>query len=299
MRKGRLAVVIIVVLGMGYLAAQAMSSLLFERELERTVNRLDARGDLRVERRGIEQNWFVSHGEIVVTPRLDSGWRIELPYTARHGLLSTRADGSLIPIMADEEVPLFGERLSSTPPRWQASYRTLSDEMLVRVDLAAFRVTEDGREFDFQGGELMLDGRRDDLQVQARVGPFQVGQGDNTLLVEPLILDTRYRAGTGGRPPRWSVETLRVASPSLGLSVDIDGELRFTGGDWHAFRLTDLESAAGREHWQSRLDGHFTWMDPPPLVAMQLGLPLDTEHLAIEIEAGEVTVNGRSLPVHP
>ncbi|MFC3284840.1 DUF945 family protein [Litchfieldella rifensis] len=299
MRKGLFVVIVIAVLGVGYLAAQATSSLLFERELERIVNRLDARSDLQVERRGVEQGWFASHGEIVVTPRLDNGWRIELPYTARHGLLSTRADGSLMPILAEEAVPLFGERLPATPPRWHANYRTLSNDMTVRVDLAAFRATEGERQFDFQGGELVLDGRQDDLQVQARVGPLQVEQGESALLVEPLTLETRYRAGTGQRPPRWSLETLRVSSPSLGLSVDIVGELRFTGGDWGEFRLTDLESAAGRKHWRSRLDGHFTWTAPPPLVAMQLGLPLDTERLTIEIEAGEVTVNGRPLPSFP
>lgn len=299
MRKGLLIVAAIGVLGVGYLAGQVISSLLFERELESTLKDLAARSDVQVERHDVERGWFVSRGEIVLMPQFGDGWRFELPYTARHGLLSTRAEGRLVPVRGDESTPLFGERLPGTSPLWHAEYRTLSNDITARVDLAAFRTTEGKRQFDFQGGELLLNGQHDDLRLEARIGPLDIEQGGDTLRVEPLVLKTHYQAASGEHPPRWTLETLRVASPSLGLTVDIVGELRFLGGEWEAFRLTDLESTAGRQRWLSRLDGHFTWSDPPPLVLLQLGLPLDSEMLEVEIDAGKVTANDRSLSSLP
>ncbi|GGX87243.1 hypothetical protein GCM10007160_13230 [Litchfieldella qijiaojingensis] len=298
MRKGLFVVVVIAVLGAGYLVAQATSSLLFERELERTLNDLAARGDLHVERHDVERGWFVSHGEIVLTPRLGEGesWRFELPYTARHGVLSTRAEGRLVPVMGEDDSLLFGEWLPVTPPRWHAEYRTLSNDLELRVDLVGFQTTEGERLFDFQGGELLLSGRRDDVRLQARLGPLDVEQGDDIVQIEPLILDIRHRLGDDDHPPHLALDTLRLASPSLGLEVDIVGELRFLGGDWRQFRLSDLENDVRRQHWRSRLDGHFTWDGPPALVLLQLGLPLSTDVLEVEIEAGEVTINDRPLP---
>lgn len=295
MRKGLFALIVIVVLGVGYLAAQAVSSLLFERELARTLDSLDARDDLEVERHDVERGWFASRGEIVIRPQVEGEWAIELPYTARHGVLTTRADGDMVPVTGEEGTPLFGDELPIAPPRWHAEYRTLSDDSEVRIDLSPFTLSEGGRDMAFQGGRLLLEGRQDDLRLRARLGPFDVEQGDNALRLDPLTLDTRYREADDDHPAVWTLDTLRVASPTLGVRVDISGELRFLGEDWRGFRLTDLEQPRGRQYWLSRLEGHFTWPEPPTLVLLQLGLPLDTDLLELDIVDGEILINARPL----
>lgn len=294
MRKGLFALGVIVLLGVGYLGAQVASSLLFERELARTLADLDARDDLAVERRNAQQGWFASSGEIVVTEQVEGDWAIELPYTARHGVLATRAEGDLLPI-DDQGEPLFGEALPIPAPRWHAEYRTLSDDAEVRVELSPFSASEGGRDIVFQGGRILLEGERDDLRLRARLGPFDVEQGDNALRLDPLSLDTRYRGADENNSARWNLDALRVTSPTLGIRVDVSGELRFLGEDWGAFRLTDLQAEHGRREWLSRLEGRFTWPEPPTLVLLQLGLPLNTERLEIDIADGEIVVNGRPL----
>ncbi|WP_043527455.1 DUF945 family protein [Litchfieldella xinjiangensis] len=295
MRKGVIAVVVVVLLAGGYATAQFVSSLLFERELSQTIERLTERSDLEVHRRDVERGWFVSHGTLLVEPRVDPSWNLEVPYTVRHGLLTTRATGELVPIDSASREPRVGDSLPVAAPRWHAEYRTLSDAVEARIEFAAFEFVRDGRDIAFQGGNLLIEADDEQVQVDARLGPLDIAQGEETLHVDPLNLETHFRIGDDSRPPRWMLETLQVSSPTLGIDIDVTGELRFLGDDWSAFRMTDLESEEGRRYWLSQLEGYFRWPDPPALVLLQLGLPLATESLDLAFEQGEVTLNGRPM----
>ncbi|SDL02005.1 Uncharacterized conserved protein YdgA, DUF945 family [Franzmannia pantelleriensis] len=411
MRKGRLLVSVVLLLGAGYLAAQAYSSAIFERELSRTLEDLEARGDLQVQRDGLERGWFVSRGEIQLTALLDD-WQLSLPYVARHGLLTTRIEGDLQLQLDGGDDTLFGERLPASPPRWHGEYETLSQTFEGRLDMAPFQVSDEQGEFDFEGLALRLSGEHGDLTLTGSVAPWRLSVDGERLEVGPLQLDSRYRYGDddflqrdelqlaylrltqangpevalqalgyrgevrlgsdeltlAGRlslgemtlaeqpalsgelalgvsrlnadavrtlsrelrealaardsqapltdreaealamalepqvlatlvdSPRLTLEPLRVESPMFGVEALVEGELVFDGEEIEALSLADLEVAAADNPWLARLDGHFVWRDLPRFVALQLGLPLDTQDLEIRIEAGELTLNGEPLP---
>ena len=411
MRKGRLLVAAVIVLGAGYLAAQAYSSAIFERELSRTLDDLEARGDLHVQREQLDRGWFVSQGEVQVTALLDD-WQLSLPYVARHGLLTTRLEGELQLQLEGGDDTLFGERLPASPPRWHGEYQTLSQTFEGRLDMAPFQVSDEQGEFDFEGLALRLSGEQGDLALTGSVAPWRLDVDGERLEVGPLQLDSRYRYGDddflqrdelqlaylrvtqangpdialqalgyrgevrlgrdeltlagrlslgemtlAGEPalsgelalgvsrlnadavrtlsrelrealaardsqdpltdreaealamslepyvlatlvdsPRLTLEPLQVASPMFGVEARVEGELVFDGSDIERLSLADLEVASADNPWLARLDGHFVWHDLPRFVAMQLGLPLDTEDLEIRVDAGELTLNGESLP---
>ena len=411
MRKGRLLVAAVIVLGAGYLAAQAYSSAIFERELSRTLDDLEARGDLHVQREQLDRGWFVSQGEVQVTALLDD-WQLSLPYVARHGLLTTRLEGELQLQLEGGDDTLFGERLPASPPRWHGEYQTLSQTFEGRLDMAPFQVSDEQGEFDFEGLALRLSGEQGDLALTGSVAPWRLDVDGERLEVGPLQLDSRYRYGDddflqrdelqlaylrvtqangpdialqalgyrgevrlgrdeltlagrlslgemtlAGEPalsgelalgvsrlnadavrtlsrelrealaardsqdpltdreaealamslepyvlatlvdsPRLTLEPLQVASPMFGVEARVEGELVFDGSDIERLSLADLEVASADNPWLARLDGHFVWQDLPRFVALQLGLPLDTEDLEIRVDAGELTLNGESLP---
>ncbi|PAU76685.1 DUF945 family protein [Halomonas salipaludis] len=411
MRKGRLLVAAVIVLGAGYLAAQAYSSAIFERELSRTLDDLEARGDLHVQRAELERGWFVSRGEIQLTALLDD-WQLSLPYVARHGLLTTRLEGELQLQLEGGDDTLFGERLPASPPRWHGEYQTLSQTFEGRLDMAPFQVSDEQGEFDFEGLALRLSGEQGDLALTGSVAPWRLDVDGERLEVGPLQLDSRYRYGDddflqrdelqlaylrvtqangpdialqalgyrgevrlgrdeltlAGRlslgemtlaeepalsgelalgvsrlnadavrtlsrelrealaardsqdpltdreaealamslepyllatlvdSPRLTLEPLQLASPMFGVEAHVEGELVFDGSDIESLSLADLEVASADNPWLARLDGHFVWHDLPRFVALQLGLPLDTEDLEIRVDAGELTLNGESLP---
>lgn len=411
MRKGRLLVAAVIVLGAGYLAAQAYSSAIFERELSRTLDDLEARGDLHVQRDELERGWFVSSGEIQLTALLDD-WQLSLPYVARHGLLTTRLEGELQLQLEGGEDILFGERLPASPPRWHGEYQTLSQAFDARLDMAPFQVSDAEGEFDFEGLELRLSGEHGDVTLAGNVAPWRLGVDGERLEVGPLQIDSHYRYGgddflqrdeltlahlrmyqangpeialqalgyrgevrlgsdeltLAGRlslgemtlaeepalsgelalgvsrlnadavrslsrelrealaardsqdpltdreaealamslepyvlatlvdSPRLTLEPLQVASPMFGVEAHIEGELVFDGSDIDSLSLADLEVASADNPWLARLDGHFVWRDLPRFVALQLGLPLDTQDLEVRVDSGELTLNGEPLP---
>ncbi|WP_136248141.1 DUF945 family protein [Halomonas borealis] len=96
--------------------------------------------------------------------------------------------------------------------------------------------------------------------------------------------------------PRLDIREVDLASPMLGLSLDGEGVLIFDAGDLAALHPLSLGREAEREAWRERLDGDFLWQDLPPVVALGLGLPLDTRELQIDVVRGEVRINGRPLP---
>src|SRR5690625_7716393 len=82
----------------------------------------------------------------------------------------------------------------------------------------------------------------------------------------------------------------------LGLSAKVDGALFLEGRQPELLSLTELDDPAVQQRWRQRLDGDFVWHELPTVVALWLGLPLDTRTLQIDIGRGQVRVDGRTLP---
>ena len=96
--------------------------------------------------------------------------------------------------------------------------------------------------------------------------------------------------------PRLDLSLLELESPMLGLSAKVDGALFLDGRQPELLSLTELDDPAVQQNWRQRLDGDFVWHELPTVVALWLGLPLDTRTLQIDIGRGQVRVNGRPLP---
>ena len=96
--------------------------------------------------------------------------------------------------------------------------------------------------------------------------------------------------------PRLDLSLLELDSPMLGLSAKVDGALFLDGRQPELLSLTELDDPAVQQRWRQRLDGDFVWHELPTVVALWLGLPLDTRTLQIDIGRGQVRVNGRPLP---
>ncbi|MCE8051636.1 DUF945 family protein [Halomonas daqingensis] len=96
--------------------------------------------------------------------------------------------------------------------------------------------------------------------------------------------------------PRLDLQRLELDSPMLGLSARVDGSLFFDGRRLEELSLLGLDEPTVKARWRRRLDGDFTWYELPTVVALWLGLPLDTRTLEIDIGRGQVRVNSRPLP---
>lgn len=413
MRKERLIVPVVVGLTVIWVVAQFVASLLFERELARALEDLEARGELVVERDEVEPGWLVSTGVIRMSPLLGDAWQLELSYEARHGVFSTRIEGEARPLFGPMQVRLFGDVLSSPPPFWHARYHTIGGTLNGSIQLAPFIARQaiadqEQRELDFQGGRLVFGGEYGDWRVRMQLSPWRLSDGDVVLESGPISLDSRYayidgayhftqhdllrieslsweqpslsleaselvydslmelderelriagqlditevqaagevlltgRVAMGlsrldadalrealdelrdlaasGKPdlefrellamlepqliamlrdsPRLDVSQIDLRSPMLGLTAQGDGALFFDARRLDELSLLRLSEAAERQRWLSRLDGDFIWHDVPTVVALWLGLPLDTRELAIDVVRGQVRVNNRPLP---
>ncbi|GHE20627.1 DUF945 family protein [Halomonas urumqiensis] len=413
MRKERLIVPVVVGLTVIWAAAQLFASLLFERELARALDDLEARGELVVERDEVEPGWLTSTGVIRMSPLLGDAWQLELTYEARHGVLSTRIEGEARPLFGPMQVRLFGDVLSSRPPYWHARYHTIGGTLEGNIQLAPFiasqSIADQGqRELDFQGGRLTFGGEYGDWQLRMQLSPWRLSDGEVALEAGPISLDSRYayiddayhftqhdllrieslgweqpnlslqtselvydslmrlderelridgqleinevraagevlltgRVAMGlsrldadalrvvldelrelaasGQPdlelsellallepelieilrdsPRLDVGEVNLQSPMLGLSAEGNGALFFDSRRLDELSLLRLSEPTERQRWRSRLDGDFIWHDVPTVVALWLGLPLDTRELEIDVVRGQVRVNGRPLP---
>ncbi|NAW33807.1 DUF945 family protein [Halomonas alimentaria] len=409
MRKERLIVPVVVGLALVWAVAQYAASLLFERELLRTLNDLEARGELVVEREDVERGWLSSSGRVLIAPLLGDGWQLSFTYTARHGVLSTRLDGEIQPTLGPAQRRLFGDALPSTAPRWHARYQTLGGALKGSVGLSPFVVRQGQRELDFQGGQVTFGGEYGDWWLRARLKPLRLTDGVVTLEAGPASLESRYaytadahhftqhdllrldrvswsqpdleldgselvyrsrmelddsellidgelnlgevlaadqvlltggataqfsrvdaealrtllrrlreEVMTGGSDtptprqlierldpefkallqdsPRLDVTAVALDSPMLGLSAQGEGALIFDPRRLDELSVSRLDDPAEQARWRSRLDGDFVWREVPTVVALWLGLPLDTRELAVDVVRGKVRVNGRPLP---
>lgn len=408
MRKERLIVPLLAVALLGWMAGQAASSLLFQREMGRALEDLEARGELAVAHVDVERGWWSSTGHIELEPLFGEAWGLELDYRARHGILSTHLDGEAVLRHGPEGKRLFGDSLDSSAPRWEASYHTLSGTLEAGIRLSPLRITQQERELRFDGGRLTVSGEQGNWQLRAELADWELSDGDTRLRVGPAVLNSRYAYTEGAHTftqtdrlsvsaltwqqpqlrldardlaltnrmtlddqelrlrldldlgevhsaeqvllegeleaelsrlnadalrgvmaqlrdlaasgdhrldrrealawlepqllqvlqdsPRLDVLQLVLDSPMTGLSARINGALFFDGRRLESLSLVELDDPAMQAQWQRRLDGDFTWHDLPTVVALWLGLPLDTRTLQIDIGRGQVRVNSRPLP---
>lgn len=100
--------------------------------------------------------------------------------------------------------------------------------------------------------------------------------------------------------PRLDIHAIALDSPMLGLEARGDGALFFDSRRFAELSLVALgdphEQARARARWRARLYGDLTWHQVPKVVALWLGLPLDTQDLEIDVVRGRVRINGRPLP---
>ncbi|MFG6177141.1 DUF945 family protein [Halomonas sp. THAF12] len=96
--------------------------------------------------------------------------------------------------------------------------------------------------------------------------------------------------------PRLDILDADLDSPMLGLSLTGEGVLVFDARDFESLDPLALNTALERAEWRERLDGDFLWQDLPPVIALWLGLPLDTRELQVDVVSGRARINGRPLP---
>lgn len=407
MRKERLIVPVLAVLALAWAVAQTLSGLLFERELARTVARLQEGSDLRVRRSGIERGWLTSHGVIHLAPLFGNAWHLDIVYRARHGVLETRLDGTLRPHPESDDAAVH-QPVASAPPRWDAHFRPYASTLDATLELAPIVFQQQARTLTLQGGRIAIHGGVGDWRLRARLAELRLDDGEASLSAGPLVLESRFAYTQDGfhfnQSDRWRLqnlawrspelafdaaelslktrtvldadelrlqarldvgevlsgdevlltgelagelsrldadalralaarlqrETIRghaeaddhplnealtpalrellsdsprldileadLDSPMLGLSLDGEGVLVFDARDLEALDPLALESEAERAAWRERLDGDFLWQHLPPVIALGLGLPLDTRELQIDVVSGTVRINGRPLP---
>lgn len=197
MRKERLIVPVVVALAVAWAVAQYLASVLFERELARALVDLEGRGELLVERSEVERGWLSSSGVVQISPVLGEGWRLELPYAARHGVFSTRVEGGAHPSTGPRQLRLFGDWLPSSPPRWHARYQTLGGTLEGSIQLSPFLISQGPRELDFRGGQISFGGQYGDWRLRARLQPWRLTDGVATLESGPVSLESRYAYTAG------------------------------------------------------------------------------------------------------
>lgn len=243
MRKERLIVPLVVGLALLWAVAQYAASLLFERELVRMLNDLEARGELVVERVAVERGWLSSSGRVVIAPLLGDDWQLAFTYSARHGVLSTRLEGELHPTLGSEQQRLFGDALPSSAPRWHARYQTLWGALEGSIGLAPFVIRQGERELDFQGGQVTFGGEYGDWWLRARLKPLRLSDSDATLEAGPSSLESRYAYTDGAyhfiQHDLLHLESLSWRQPGLELDASEllyrnrmqldDNELRIAG----------------------------------------------------------------------
>ncbi|MGM0826069.1 MAG: DUF945 family protein [Pseudomonadota bacterium] len=192
MRKERLIVPVLAVIAVLWIAAQLLSSVLFERSLRQALDDLAARGEWRVTRTESQQGWLSSQGRLILSPLLGRPWRLELNYTARHGILSTDVEGTLLPRLDTVLQQALGEVSAPSVPRWEGRYHTLSGRSDLRLALAPFIIQQNGRELGVRGGQLRLEGVYGDWRLRAMMDKLTITDGPAELQVGASMLESRY-----------------------------------------------------------------------------------------------------------
>jgi hypothetical protein len=128
------------------------------------------------------------------------------------------------------------------------------------------------------------------LRTEAAVGDAAREGRELLVTLEPYLIDMLQDS------PRLDATAVALDSPMLGISVRGSGALFFDARNLDELSLLRLPDQTERQRWMSRVDGDFDWPGVPAVVALWLGLPLDTRNLEIDVVRGQVRVNGRPLP---
>lgn len=215
MRKGLVAVTAVVLVGGGYLAAQVYSSERFDDELARGLKSLEESEDVTFERKNIEQGWFTSSGEILLTLKRDERFSLSFPYTANHGLTSTRLSGEM-EVVADDQT-LFADKLEAAPPRWHAEIETLSGDFTGRLDFSAMDIQDADDRLISQGGFFTVKGQPNDVHLDGEIAPLEFRDEEGSLKLGRLTLTSRYQQDETGQERD---QQANVALDSLTMARD-------------------------------------------------------------------------------
>ena len=223
MRKERLIVPTLAIIAVVWMAAQLISSVLFERSLRQALEDLEARGEWRVNRTESHQGWLSSQGRLLLSPLLGRPWRLELTYRARHGILSTDVEGTLLPRLDTVLQQAVGEVTAPSVPRWQGRYHTLSGHSELRLALAPFVIQQNGRELAVRGGRLRLEGVFGDWRLRALLDQLTLTDGAAQLTLGPSVLESRYTYTEGAyhfaQRDHLNIETLTLSYPSYDIQL--------------------------------------------------------------------------------
>lgn len=223
MRKERLIVPTLAIIAVVWMAAQLLSSVLFERSLRQALEDLEARGEWRVNRTESHQGWLSSQGRLLLSPLLGRPWRLELTYRARHGILSTDVEGTLLPRLDTVLQQAVGEVTAPSVPRWQGRYHTLSGHSELRLALAPFVIQQNGRELAVRGGRLRLEGVFGDWRLRALLDQLTLTDGAAQLTLGPSVLESRYTYTEGAyhfaQRDHLNIETLTLSYPSYDIQL--------------------------------------------------------------------------------
>ena len=223
MRKERLIVPTLVIIAVVWMAAQLLSSVLFERSLRQALEDLEARGEWRVNRTESNQGWLSSQGRLILSPLLGRPWRLELTYSARHGILSTDVEGTMLPRLDTVLQQAVGEVTAPSVPRWQGRYHTLSGRSELRLALAPFVIQQNGRELAVRGGRIRLEGVFGDWRLRALLDQLTLTDGMAQLVIGPTVLESRYTyiddAYHFAQRDHLHIETLQLNYPSYEMQL--------------------------------------------------------------------------------
>jgi hypothetical protein len=211
MRKWMIAgAVVIVLVGAGYLGAQAYSSQRFDSEIEKLVTRLDAGPDWQVTRDDVDSGWFHSSGRIearyVAVAQNADPVVVEVPYQAGHGLLETTLNGKAQVRGSDGET-LFGDVLASPGPMtWTGRFLTREQKLEAHFTLPGFSQTvsvptQDAAgeitaardmQLDFAGLSLDLEQVDGKVTVQGDAPRLRMADDQTDILIEGTTLSGTF-----------------------------------------------------------------------------------------------------------
>lgn len=223
MRKERLIVPAIAVVVVVWMAAQLVSSVLFERSMHQALEDLEARGEWHVQRTESDAGWLTSHGKILLSPLLGRPWRLEVSYRARHGILNTDIEGTLLPRLDTALQRAVGDVSVPSAPRWQGRYHTLSGHTELRLALAPLVIEQDGRYLEVRGVRVRLDGVFGDWRLHGLFNELVLKDRDARLVLGPSVLESRYTytqdAYHFNQHDQLHIESLSLTHPDLNLTV--------------------------------------------------------------------------------
>ncbi|WP_075881399.1 DUF945 family protein [Vreelandella massiliensis] len=223
MRKERLIVPIIATVAVIWMAAQLLSSVLFERSMRQALEDLKARGEWRVQRTESDPGWLTSHGKILLSPLLGRPWRLEVSYRARHGVLNTEIEGRVVPRLDTALQRAVGDVSAPSEPRWQGRYHTVSGRTELRLALAPFVIEQAGRQLEVRGARVRLEGVFGDWRLHGLLDELVLKDRDARLAIGPSELESRYTytedAYHFNQRDQLRIASLSLEHPELNLTV--------------------------------------------------------------------------------